>query len=355
MRMRKKQLGDQVDPVMGGGDFGNIKLNRGSFKDFYKVGSILGQGAFGIVRVVTRKVDNSKWAVKVIEKSRINPGDHALQTEIDILCRVNQPNCVCLKEWFDEPRRVLLVMELVTGGTVFDRIVQTGNFNEEIGRKVFRDLASGLDYLHGRGIAHRDLKPENVLLRSNKHDAHAMLTDYGLSKILTDPAGGNEKTVCGTPSYVAPEVLLCLTGQETLYNAVVADAWSLGVNLYILLSGYPPFWRYEDNQKEMFEHIRMNDWSFDQSCWDSISEDAKDLIKSLMEPDMHSRITVKQALKHKWCAEAASNEGLTETLVNLSQRQLAHKFRKAGLAALAKTRLERLVAGLSTLMRSKTT
>ena len=243
---------------MGGGDFGKIKLNRGSFKDFYKVGSILGQGAFGIVRVVTRKVDNSKWAVKVIEKSRISPGDHALQTEIDILCRVNQPNCVCLKEWFDEPRRVLLVMELVTGGTVFDRIVQTGNFNEEIGRKVFRDLASGLDYLHGRGIAHRDLKPENFLLRSNKHDAHAMLTDYGLSKILTDPAGGNEKTVCGTPSYVAPEVLLCLTGQETLYNAVVADAWSLGVNLYILLSGYPPFWRYEDNQKEMFEHIRMH-------------------------------------------------------------------------------------------------
>ena len=99
--MRKRQIGDQVDPVMGGGEFGKIKLNRGNFKDLYKVGSILGQGAFGIVRVVTRKVDNSKWAVKVIEKSRINPGDHALQTEIDILCRVNQPNCVCLKEWFD--------------------------------------------------------------------------------------------------------------------------------------------------------------------------------------------------------------------------------------------------------------
>ena len=109
-------------------------------------------------------------------------------------------------------------------------------------------------------------------------------------------------------------------------------------------------------KKEMFEHIRMNDWSFDQSCWDSISEDAKDLIKSLMEPDMHSRITVKQALKHKWCAEAASNEGLTETLVNLSQRQTCPQVQgKLVLLHLQKTRLERLVAGLSTLMRSKTT
>ena len=97
---------------------------------------------------MTCKADSTKWAVKIIEKSKIDPGDHSLQTEIDILCRVDQENCVCLKEWFDEPKRVLLVMEFVTGGTLFDRIVNNGRYNEEAGRKAFVELASGLAYLH---------------------------------------------------------------------------------------------------------------------------------------------------------------------------------------------------------------
>ena len=117
--------------------------------------------------MVTCKSDRSKWAVKVIEKSKVDPGDHSLQTEIDILCRVKQPNCICLREWFDEPTRVLLVMELVTGGTLLDHIVNSGHFNEEVGRTIFRDLATGLEYLHAHGIAHRDLKPENFMLSSS--------------------------------------------------------------------------------------------------------------------------------------------------------------------------------------------
>ena len=150
----------RLDPAGSGGEFGHVKLNKkGSFKDFYKVGSILGEGAFGVVRLVTCKSDHSKWAVKVIDKRKVDPGDHSLQTEIDILCRVKQPNCICLREWFDEPTRVLLVMELVTGGTLLDHIVNSGHFNEEVGRKIFRDLATGLEYLHAHGIAHRDLKP----------------------------------------------------------------------------------------------------------------------------------------------------------------------------------------------------
>ena len=121
---------------------------REASRIFSKVGSILGEGAFGVVRLVTCKSDHSKWAVKVIEKSKVDPGDHSLQTEIDILCRVKQPNCICLREWFDEPTRVLLVMELVTGGTLLDHIVNSGHFNEEVGRTIFRDLATGLEYLH---------------------------------------------------------------------------------------------------------------------------------------------------------------------------------------------------------------
>ena len=237
------------------------------------------------MRLVTCKADGTEWAVKIIEKSRVHPGDHSLQTEIDILCRVDHVNCVRLKEWFDEPKRVLLVMEHLSGGTLFDRIVDDGRYDEERARKAFVELASGLAYLHECGIAHRDLKPENFMLSASDDAAAAKLTDYGLSKILDSLEGGSERTVCGTPSYVAPEILKTLTDGGT-YNAVSADAWSLGCNLYILLGGYPPFWRFEGNQKKLFQHIVMNDWSFDQPCWDDISDDAKRLIRALMEPDL---------------------------------------------------------------------
>ena len=193
-----------------------------------------------------------------------------------------------------------------------------------------------------KGVAHRDLKPENFMLSSNKPDAVAKLTDYGLSKILVDPAGGAEQTVCGTPSYVAPEILKCLqTGGS--YNAVIADAWSLGCNLYILLSGYPPFWRYDDNQRKLFDHIMMNDWSFDQPCWKKISDEAKSLVKALMEPDIAKRLSVKDAIKHPWCGTAASTDDLSEALENMKIHVLQGRFKRTGLAIIAKNRMTALL------------
>lgn len=298
------------------------------------------------MRLVTCKADSTKWAVKIIEKSKIDPGDHSLQTEIDILCRVDQVNCVCLKEWFDEPKRVLLVMEFVTGGTLFDHIVNNGRYSEEDGRKAFRELATGLVYLHGMGVAHRDLKPENFMLSSNKPGAVAKLADFGLSKILADPGGGAEQTVCGTPSYVAPEILQCLTTGGD-YNAVMADAWSLGCNLYILLSGYPPFWRYEDNQRKLFDHIMMNDWSFDQPCWAEVSEDGKGLVKALMEPDLTKRLSVKDALEHKWCGSKAPEKDLPTAIENMRNHVLQSRFKKTGLAVMAKARMANLIKSSS--------
>jgi serine/threonine protein kinase len=329
-----------IDPAGGGGVHGPEKLNREApFKELYKVGTVIGEGAFGTVRLVTHRGDDTKWAVKVIEKSKIDPGDHALRTEIDILCRVNHVNCVGLKEWFDEPKRVLLVLEYVTGGTLFDQIVDSGRMDEERGRRAFVELASGLAYLHTLNIAHRDLKPENFMLSSKKEDAVAKLCDYGLSKILDQSAEG-EKTVCGTPSYVAPEILKTLTKGGT-YDAIKADAWSLGCNLYVLLGGYPPFWRYDDNQKRLFDHIVMNDWEFDQPCWKSISNGAKALIRSLMEPDLTKRVSVEQSLKDAWCASPASTAELPETLASIKALLAANKFRKTGLVILAQGRLAR--------------
>ena len=330
-----------LDPAGGGGEFGPKKLNRSPFKELYKVGTVIGEGAFGTVRLVTHRAENTKWAVKIIEKSKIDPGDHALRTEIDILCRVDHVNCVGLKEWFDEPKRVLLVLEYVHGGTLFDRIVDAGRMDEERARRAFVELASGLAYLHGKAIAHRDLKPENFMLSSKKTDAVAKLCDYGLSKIL-DQSEDGEKTVCGTPSYVAPEILKTLSSGGS-YDAVKADAWSLGCNLYVLLGGYPPFWRYDDNQRRLFDHIVMNDWSFDQPCWKKVSDEAKALIKALMEPDLDKRVSVAEALDDAWCAKEASTAELPETLESIKAYVRARKFRKTGLVIIAQGRMARAV------------
>ena len=205
---------------------------------------------------------------------------------------------------------------------------------------IFFYWSGGAPYLEG--VAHRDLKPENFMLSSNKPDAVAKLTDYGLSKILVDPSGGAEQTVCGTPSYVSPEILKCLSTGGS-YNAVVADAWSLGCNLYILLSGYPPFWRYDDNQRKLFDHIMMNDWSFDQPCWKQISDEAKSLVKALMEPDIEKRLSVKDAIGHKWCGSAASEEILSEALENMKIHVLQGRFKRTGLAVIAKNRMSALL------------
>jgi|AntAceMinimDraft_11_1070367.scaffolds.fasta_scaffold21352_1 serine/threonine protein kinase len=188
------------------------------------------------------------------------------------------------------------------------------------------------------GVAHRDLKPENFMLSSNKASAVAKLADFGLSKILVNPGGGSEQTVCGTPSYVAPEILDCLN-DGGVYNAVVADAWSLGCNLYILLSGYPPFWRYDDNQKALFDHISINDWSFDQPCWESISDDAKNLVRELMEPDLTKRLSVKDAVNHKWCSDKAPETELTLTMEKLKLHVVNNRFKKTSLAIMAKHRM----------------
>ena len=145
-------------------------------------------------------------------------------------------------------------------------------------------------------------------------------------------------------NYVAPEILRCMTGKEETYNAINADAWSLGVNLFIILSGYPPFGDTKQIRRSCSSRHGRNDWSFDQTCWKDISVDAKSLIKGLMEPDVEKRYTVKQALQHKWCAETA----VIKLCPRRSQiyQSLRTGSKKQGLAVLFKTRLTRLVAGL---------
>jgi len=211
-----------------------------------------------------------------------------LAREIDIMKKVNHKNVLSLIEIFETANQLALVMELVTGGELFFKIVARGSYSEKDAAGIVRQIVNGVQYLHKLEIAHRDLKPENLLCAGDDNDMIIKIADFGLSKIF---AGGQVmETSCGTPDYAAPEVL---TG--TTYDKSV-DLWSIGVITYVLLCGYPPF--YAQSQPGLFEKIINAEYNFPDPEWSYISDTAKDFIKNLLVLDPGKRLTAEQALKH---------------------------------------------------------
>jgi len=256
---------------------------------YYTVKDKLGSGSFSVVKLGVNKKTGEEFAIKIIEKKRVGE-KKMMQTEIDILNQVHHPNVIELKEMFETSTHLYLVMELVTGGELFDRIVQQGSFNEKEASYVTRQVLSGVGYLHSIGIVHRDLKPENLLCAS-RDSLDIKITDFGLSKILGTEAV-SMFTACGTPSYVAPEVLKCEGYDKSV------DLWSIGVIVYIILCGFPPF--HHENNALLFELIMSGKFSFPDPYWTNISPQAKDFVKGLLAVDVPCRLTATSALKHPW-------------------------------------------------------
>ncbi|RLW01991.1 hypothetical protein DV515_00007579 [Chloebia gouldiae] len=192
-----------------------------------------------------------------------------------------------------------VVFSRVSGGELFDRIVEKGFYTEKDASTLIRQVLDAVYYLHRMGIVHRDLKPENLLYYSQDEESKIMISDFGLSKM--EGKGDVMSTACGTPGYVAPEVL----AQKPYSKAV--DCWSIGVIAYILLCGYPPF--YDENDSKLFEQILKAEYEFDSPYWDDISESAKDFIRNLMEKDPNKRYTCEQAARHP-CTEVPQAVGL---------------------------------------------
>ena len=211
---------------------------------------------------------------------------------MQVLKSVDHPNIIKLKDIFETDTMLYIVTEVVTGGELFDRIVDKGSYCERDTAVLIRKLVSALEYLHSKNIVHRDLKPENLLLKSLEEDTEIKLADFGLSKVL-----GQEvmmQTACGTPGYVAPEILQ--TSQSGYGKEV--DMWSVGVITYILLCGFPPF--YNDNVAQLFESIINADFDYPAEYWDHISDDAIDFIDCLLIADPSKRLTANTALEHSW-------------------------------------------------------
>jgi len=270
----------------------------GDIDKVYELKTELGRGAFSIVYLAVQKASGVQYAVKVINKKDLGKDyEKNLKMEVDILKKVNHPNIIALKELFDTPDKLYLIMELVTGGELFDKIVEKGSYTESEAGQLVRKIVSAVDYLHNLGIVHRDLKPENLLLKRADNDLEIAIADFGLSKIVGQQM--MMQTACGTPSYVAPEVL-----NASGYGKEV-DMWSIGVITYILLCGFPPF--YGDTVPEIFEQIMEANFDYPEEYWGSVSKEAKDFINRLLVVDSDKRLTAGDALRHPWLAASGAH------------------------------------------------
>jgi serine/threonine protein kinase len=256
----------------------------------YELGKTLGTGNFSKVKVGTDDEDKT-WAIKIIDKQLLikEHMEEQLKREIAVMKLLKHENIVQLREVLQTANHIYLVLEIVTGGELFDKIVAAKKFDEATARRYFQQLAMGIYYCHQQGIAHRDLKPENLLLDGNDI---VKISDFGLSNLQRGGPQGDGtllQTVCGTPNYVAPEVL-----REKGYNGFQADVWSCGVILFVMLAGYLPF--DDPNMNHLFNKIERGEFRMAKH----FSDEAKDLITHMLAVDPTQRYTLEQVVSHPW-------------------------------------------------------
>ncbi|CAD1473708.1 unnamed protein product, partial [Heterotrigona itama] len=288
-------------------------------KDKYTVSCKLGSGACGEVKM--------KFAMKTIMKigGITNGQKHPLNdpekimNEVKILKALKHPCVIRMEEIVDTPKAVYIVLELMEGGELFERIKSRGRLLEKHAKVIFYQVVLAVSYLHDSDITHRDLKPENILLASNSDITLAKVSDFGLSKLVD--AQTMMKTFCGTPMYVAPEILSTI-GRGSYTNQV--DVWSLGVILYACLSGSVPF-NCQDKNMSLQDQIKRGYYSFPSSKFGHITNKATDLIKRMMTVNPKKRITIKQVLLHPWLQDRELRETVDILLSKENDENVAPK------------------------------
>lgn len=281
-----------------------MSLNRytpkaNNITDEYEIsGDVLGLGINGQVVQCLHKRTGTRYALKVLQDNV------KARREVDIHWRASGcKNIVSIIDVFENDYRgnkcLLVVMELMEGGELFQRIQerQDGAFTEREAAQIMREICTPVKYLHDMNIAHRDLKPENLLYTSNEPDAILKLTDFGFAKEINSKA--TLQTPCYTPYYVAPEVL-----SSEKYDKS-CDIWSLGVIMYILLCGFPPFFSNHGQpiSPGMKNRIKTGQFEFPDPEWSNVSQDAKTLIKEMLCVDSNKRLTIDQVMRNRWIAK----------------------------------------------------
>lgn len=307
-----------------------IQQQKGSLGERYHRERRLGSGAYGEVWLCRDRQTNAERAVKFIKKASvtITPGATFLE-EVQVVKSLDHPNIMKLYEIFGDKKYYYLVMEVYRGGELFDEIITRQKFSECDAAEVMKQVLSGVSYLHKHHIVHRDLKPENLLLESKSKDALIKIVDFGLSATF-DPAK-KMKDRLGTAYYIAPEVLRKKYDEK-------CDVWSLGVILFILLCGYPPFGGSSD--QEILKRVEKGKFTFDPQDWANISSEVKDLIKAMLEYDPTKRISATDALQHPWVRNYADDKTkkdkldaplLFNALTNMKKFHASQKLASAAL------------------------
>ncbi|GMN42823.1 hypothetical protein TIFTF001_012027 [Ficus carica] len=255
----------------------------------YELGRTLGEGSFGKVKFAKNVETGDFVAIKILDRDQVlrHKMVEQIKREISTMKLIKHPNVLKLFEVMASKTRIYIVLEFVDGGELFDKIAKHGRLKEDEARSYFQQLINAVDYCHSRGVFHRDLKPENLLL-----DSYGMLkvSDFGLSAISQQvKEDGLLHTACGTPNYVAPEVLT-----SKGYDGTSSDVWSCGVILFVLMAGYLPF--DEANLMALYKKICRAEFA----CPPWFSPSAKKLIKRILDSNPLTRITISEILEDEW-------------------------------------------------------
>ncbi|XP_058023929.1 ribosomal protein S6 kinase alpha-2 [Ahaetulla prasina] len=293
--------------------------NNIHFTDGYEIREDIGIGSYSVCKRCIHKATEAEFAVKIIDKSKRDPSE-----EIEILLRYGQhPNIITLKDVYDDGKFVYLVMELMRGGELLDRILRQKCFSEREASAVLCTIGKTVDYLHSQGVVHRDLKPSNILYVDESGNPESIrMCDFGFAKQLR-AENGLLMTPCYTANFVAPEVL-----KRQGYDAA-CDIWSLGILLYTMLAGFTPFANGpDDTPEEILARIGSGKYALAGGNWDSISDAAKDIVSKMLHVDPHQRLTAAQVLRHPWIInrEYLSQNQLSRQDVHLVKGAMAATY-----------------------------
>ncbi|XP_043852237.1 myosin light chain kinase, smooth muscle isoform X2 [Dromiciops gliroides] len=328
---------DEKEPEV---DYRTVAINtENKVADFYDIEERLGSGKFGQVFRLVEKKTGKIWAGKFFKAYSAKDKENIRQ-EIDIMNCLHHPKLVQCVDAFEEKANIVMVLEIVSGGELFERIIDEDfELTERECIKYMKQISEGVEYIHKQGIVHLDLKPENIMC-VNKTGTRIKLIDFGLARKLEN--AGSLKVLFGTPEFVAPEVI----NYEPIGYAT--DMWSIGVICYILVSGLSPFMG--DNDNETLANVTSATWDFDDEAFDEISDDAKDFISNLLKKDMKNRLDCTQCLQHPWLMKDTKNMEAKKLSKDRMKKYMARrKWQKTGNAVRAIGRLSSMamISGLS--------
>ncbi|XP_068444631.1 serine/threonine-protein kinase DCLK2 isoform X2 [Clinocottus analis] len=335
-----QEQSDRLSPEVNGNRF----TPASAISEKYKIGKVIGDGNFAVVKECVEWSTGKEFALKIIDKAKCSGKEHLIENEVAVLRKVKHPNIIMLIEEVDTPSELYLVMELVKGGDLFDAITTSAKYTERDACVMVYNLAGALKYLHSTSIVHRDIKPENLLVFEYPDGTKSLkLGDFGLATVVEGPL----YTVCGTPTYVAPEII-----SESGYGLKV-DIWAAGVITYILLCGFPPFRSENNMQEELFEQILLGQLDFPSPYWDNITDSAKELIVKMLQVNAEARFTAQDILHHPWVTDDTVMENnmkmeVTGKLKTHFNTEPKHNNTTAGVSVIMSTALDKKTFSLAT-------